>query len=94
MGAWAILLLGVVCFACAATAFGLLTRRRWGYRMAVVMLVVNLTGDLVNFLSGNEPRAIIGVPIVTLILWYVATRNVRKYFFPPRDTIRLDVRPP
>lgn len=93
MGVWAFPLLGAVFMACAATAIGLLARKPWGYCAAIIMLALNLAGDLANVLSGNEPRAIVGVPVVALILWYVATRKVRKYFFPPRDMIRPGVRP-
>ena len=80
MGPWAPVLLGVVCLACAACAYGFLTGRRWGYRTGVAGLVINLVGDVVNAALGAEPRAIVGVPVVALILWYLASRQVRGYF--------------
>jgi hypothetical protein len=84
MGAAACPLLVAVCLACAATAFGLLTRKTWGYRAAVFMLLVNLAGAL----TGNESRAIIGVPVVVLVLWYLSTPAVRLYFFRPLPEAR------
>lgn len=93
MGVWAFPLLGSVCLAFAVTAFGLLGSKPWGYRAALIMLALNLTGNLVDFLSGNELRAAIGVPIVAIFIWYLTISRVRRYFFPPRDPIRLDVRP-
>jgi len=80
MGPWAPLLLGVVCLACAACAYGFFTGRRWGYRLGVVGLIVNCAGDIINAALGIEPRAVVGVPIVVLILWYLASRQVRGFF--------------
>src|SRR5262245_46152637 len=80
MGSWALVLLGIVCVACAACAYGFFTGRRWGYRLGVVGLVVNMAGDVTNAALGVEPRAIVGVPIVGLVLWYLSTRSVREFF--------------
>jgi hypothetical protein len=88
MGIWAFPLLGAVFLACASTAFGLMTGRKWGYRAAVFMLLMNLLGSVVNTLAGDEPRAIVGVPIVALILWYLSTPAVRTYFFRPSSEAR------
>lgn len=82
MGTWAPLLLGTVCLACAASAYGFFHGKRWGYRLGIGLLLVNLTGDLVNAALGIEPRAVIGVPIVALLLWYLSSSRVRSFFFP------------
>ena len=57
-----------VCIACIFTAVGLWRGRRWGYWLAVVILVINLGGNVVNVITGTEPRAVIGIPIVGAIL--------------------------
>ena len=80
MGLPAPLLLGAVCLACAAAAFGFFTGRRWGYWLGVALLLLNLTGDLINTVLGIEPRAVVGVPIVALILWYLSRQRVRAFF--------------
>jgi len=80
MGAWALLLLGPVCLACAASAHGFFHGKRWGYRLGIGLLLVNLTGDLINAALGIEPRAVIGVPIVALLLWYLSSSRVRSFF--------------
>ena len=80
MGVWAPLLLAAVCIACAACAFGFFVGRRWGYPLGVGGLLVNLAGDVVNAALGNEPRAVVGVPVVVLILWYLSSRKVRNFF--------------
>jgi hypothetical protein len=87
MGAWALLVLGLVCVACAASAFGFFTARRWGYRLGIALLVLNLAGDLINAALGVEPRAWVGVPIVGLIFWYLSTRTVRNYFVSPAPDV-------
>jgi len=80
LGVWAPLLLGTVCLACGAAAFGFFTGRRWGYWLGVALIVANLAGDLVNAVFGIEARAVYGVPIAALLLWYLASRTVRAYF--------------
>ena len=80
MGIWAPLLLSIVCLACAASAYGFFMGRRWGYRLGVTLLVVNLIGDIVNAALGIEPRAVVGVPIVALLLWYLSSRKVKAFF--------------
>lgn len=80
MGIWAPILLGTVCLACAATAYGLFRSRRWGHRLAVTLILVNFIGDLVNAALGIEPRAIIGVPIVILLIAWLLSPGVRSYF--------------
>lgn len=80
LGAWAPALLAVVGFACAAAARGLWTGRRWGRRLAIALLAVNMVGDAANVVLGTEPRALVGIPIVALLLLFLATRRVRAYF--------------
>jgi hypothetical protein len=82
MGAGALLLLGTVSLACAAAAFGFFTGQAWGYWLGITLLVINLTGDLVNTALGIEPRAVFGLPVVALILWYLSSSRVRAFFRP------------
>jgi hypothetical protein len=83
MGPMSLVLLAAVCAACASAAIGLWSGKPWGYRVAVVLLVVNLMGDIINVLFGVEPRAVVGVPIVGGLLVYLASRRVRAYFGRP-----------
>jgi uncharacterized membrane protein (DUF2068 family) len=80
IGSAAIVLMITVCIACIFTAIGLWRGRRWGYWLAVVMLVVNLCGDVINVITGTEPRAIIGIPIVGVILTYLFRKRTRYHF--------------
>jgi hypothetical protein len=82
MGTWAPFLLGTVCLACAASAYGFFAGKLWGYWLGITLLVVNLTGDLINAALGIEPRAVVGVPVVALLLWYLSSSRVRTFFRP------------
>jgi len=83
IGSWAIILMLVVCVACALTLVGLWRRSRLGYWLCVIMLTANLTGDLVGVISGTEPRALVGIPIVLFIVILWMRRKTRKYFDAP-----------
>ena len=80
IGGWAILLMGAVSVACAIAAAGLWRGARWGYWVALVLLVINLIGDTTNVLLGTEPRAAVGIPIVLAILVFLLSRRARKFF--------------
>jgi hypothetical protein len=82
LGHWAPVILGAVCVACAFAAYGFANGRPWGYRLGIGLLLVNMAGDLTNALLGIEPRAIVGVPVVAALLWYLSTRSVICYFWP------------
>jgi len=80
LGGWAALLLGIVCVACAASAFSFFTGKRWGCRLGAVLLLLNLACDIVNAALGAEPRALAGIPVVVAILWYLSRPQVRTFF--------------
>ena len=83
LGLGAVLLLLTVSMFCAAASFGLWCISRWGYRLAVGLIAINLIGDVTNVLLGTEPRAIIGVPVAAAILAYLMSRKVRNFFSEP-----------
>jgi hypothetical protein len=82
MGGWALLLMAAVSLACAFASRGLWRGKRWGYILAIVILTVNLIGDLTNALLGIEPRAWFGVPIAALLIWFLVTPKIRNFFRP------------
>ncbi len=87
IGSWAIVLMICVCIACLFTAVGLWRGRSWGYWLAVVMLAVNLGGDVLNVLTGTEPRALIGIPIAGAILVYLLRKQTRYHFSRRSNTV-------
>ena len=78
LGLWAVLLLLTVSIFCAAASFGLWWTPRWGYRLAVGLITINLIGDVTNVLLGTEPRAIVGVPVAAAILAYLMSGFAQK----------------
>jgi hypothetical protein len=80
LGVWATVLMFAVCVACASAAVGLWRGARWGYVLAIVLLAINLLGDIANVLLGTEPRAVVGIPIVLAILVFLLSRRVRSFF--------------
>ena len=66
--------MATVSLACIGAAVGLWTGRRVGYRLAAVLLVTNLLGDLANAVIRGDPRTLIGIPIAGVLLWYLLRR--------------------
>jgi uncharacterized membrane protein (DUF2068 family) len=75
-GKLSVALMAVVGAACAAAAIGLAKHRRWGRNLAVVILAVNVGGDLINVFARGEVRALIGVPIAAAIIVYLLRARV------------------
>ena len=89
MGTWAVVLMCAVCVSCASAAVGLWRGARWGYWLAVALLACNLLGDVANVVTGTEPRAAVGIPIVLAILAYLLSRRARYFFARPSDADRI-----
>jgi hypothetical protein len=85
IGLWGVVLLFGASASCAAAAIGLWQRARWGHKIAIALITLNLLSDLGNSVLGIEPRAIVGVPIALALLFYLMSRRVRNYFaqYPP-----------
>jgi hypothetical protein len=80
MGPWAIVLLGTVSVASAFAAAGLWRGKPWGRRLAMVGLALNALGDLTNAIVHHDLRTLVGVPVAAVIIAYLASRRVRRYF--------------
>lgn len=81
LGPWAVLLLSSVSMLCAAAAIGLWRGSRWGYWLAVGLILTNLLGNAINVVLRTEPRAIVGVPIAAALLAYLmVSKKVRDFF--------------
>lgn len=70
-----IALMAMVGAACGLAAIGLAKNAKWGYRLAIGILIVNLVGDSLNAWLRHDPRTLIGLPIGGLMIWYLATRK-------------------
>jgi hypothetical protein len=87
IGVWAIVLLCAVCIACLLSAVGLWQGRWWGHRLAVILIAINLAGDIVNVVLGTEPRGAVGIPIAAAIIVYLLSSRVREFF---KTSLRMD----
>lgn len=94
LGVGAALMMCAVCVACALAGFGFVTGATWGYRLGVAILLLNLAGDLVNMFHGAEAGAWIGVPIVTLLLWYLRAPVVQAWFAAAPPDHACEPKPP
>jgi hypothetical protein len=83
LGAAAVPLMLLVALACAGAAVGLWRRRRWGHRLAIGVLGVNVVGDLANGIFRHDWRTLIGLPIGGAMLIYLTRLRVRAQFWPP-----------
>lgn len=80
LGPWAVPLMVMVALACAGAAVGLWKTQRWGHRLAIGILTVNLLGDSVNAVLRHDWRTLIGLPIGGAMLAYLLSRRVRDRF--------------
>lgn len=82
LGGWSVTLMSAVFVACLLAAIGLWRRLRWGYWLAITMLSINLIGSIINVATGTEARAVVGIPIVLVLLVYLLRNKTRDYFVP------------
>lgn len=76
LGFWAVLVMVLVATACAVAASGLWRCARWGYITAVVILSVNLAGDIINALVAHDWRTLIGLPIGGAMIVYLISKRL------------------
>jgi uncharacterized membrane protein (DUF2068 family) len=75
MGNWAVLLMALVCAACATAAIGLWRCARWGHWTALAILSINLAGDTLNALIAHDWRTLIGLPIGGVVIAYLFSKR-------------------
>lgn len=83
LGLLGAILMGLAGLGCGCAALGLWRGKRWGYTLALALLVLNIVGDVLDVLLGVEPRAIVGVPVAAGVLAFLMSRHVRPYVRAP-----------
>ena len=80
LGALGVVLMLLLAAATALPALGLWVGTRWGWRLAVTLLVVHAVSDAVRGLT-IEPRAASAIPVVVVaaLLLFLARKNVRRW---------------
>ena len=84
MGLPAVVLMATVSLACGGAAAGLWFARLWGWWLAVTILVINATADLLNGVLAADPRTLIGLPVAGAMLYYLRTARVRAFYVADR----------
>ena len=67
-------------FALTCAAVGWFRLRRWGWRLAITIISIQLAGDVVNLLRGDLLRGITGFLIAGGLLLYLLRPRVRRAF--------------
>jgi hypothetical protein len=78
----------VLSVALVAASAGWLRRRLWGWRLAVLIIAMQVLGDLVSIFMGHFVRGATGVTIAAALLFYLFRPEVRAAFVVRRATER------
>jgi len=84
MGGWGPALLFAAGAVCALAGVGLWRRRAWGRRLALGALAVNLVGDFASVFLRGDGRALIGMPILGLLMFYLLSGRAKRAEAPQR----------
>lgn len=71
IGNWSILIMFTVGTACGFAAIGLFRGSAWGTQVALIILAVNMIGDLTNAVWRHDYRGLIGLPVAAGIIVYL-----------------------
>jgi hypothetical protein len=78
-GKVSILVMMIVGAGCAFVAIGLAENRQWGRRLGLIILAINLAGDLINAFGRGDLRTLIGLPIGGAMIFYLLkTRSAKS----------------
>jgi hypothetical protein len=72
----------------ALAAVGWFRRRRWGWRLAVPLIAVQVLGNLVNLFRGRVVEGAVGITIAGALLVYLFRKPIRILFVPGTKNIR------
>ena len=78
LGKTSILLMLIVGSACTFAAIGLAKNQLWGRNLALIILAVNLIGDLINAFARHDLRTLIGLPIGGAMIFYLVQKRSWK----------------
>jgi hypothetical protein len=78
IGSWSIVLMVTVGTACFLAAIGLWQAALRGTRLALIILSVNMMGDLINALFRHDYRALIGLPIGAVMIFYLVRSKAQS----------------
>jgi len=62
--------------ALVVSGIGWFRRRRWGWRLAVAIIAIQILGDIINLFRGDWLRGGIGVAIAWALLMYLLSSQI------------------
>jgi hypothetical protein len=75
--------------ALAIAGRGWLKRRRWGWLLAVVIIAIQILGDIANVFFGRIIQGVVGVTIAGALLVYMTRPSMRACFVAtPKQIVR------
>jgi hypothetical protein len=74
--------------ALAAAGLGWFGRWLWGWRLAVVIIAMQVLRDLISIFTGHFVRGAVGVTISGALLFYLLRAEVKGFFVPHRPVDR------
>lgn len=77
LGGMSVLIMSIVGVACASAAVGLTWGAIWGRWLALMILAINLVGDIANAVLLHDYRSLIGLPIGGAMIIYLLSQSVR-----------------
>ena len=78
LGHWSLVLMLTVGIACFFAAIGLWRGRPWGTWLALMILSINMLGDLTNAFVRHDYRSLIGVPVAGTMIFFLLTCGRRS----------------
>ena len=84
LGYWSLVLMVTVGAACLFAAIGLWQARPWGTWLALVILSINMLGDLINVFVRHDYRGLIGVPVAAAMIFFLIASGRRSKGLPNR----------
>ena len=84
LGYWSVVLMLTVGTACLFAAIGLWRGRPWGTWLALIILSINMLGDLTNVFVRHDYRGLIGVPVAGAMIFFLLACGHRSKNFRAR----------
>ena len=84
LGYWSVVLMLSVGTACLFAAIGLWRARPWGTWLAVIVLSINMLGDLTNVFVRHDYRGLVGVPVAGAMIFFLLAYGHRSKNFRTR----------
>lgn len=75
----------LLCALLISAAIGWFKHRRWGWRLTVAIMAIQMSGDMFNLLRGDWLGGAVGVTIAGALLLYLFKSGIRTTFSQSAD---------